>query len=273
MRPLPVFALSLGVLVGCAKRQSVADCAPEAWVGECELVSVAKVEDKEFPIPHVVFEASYRPLPNASYPRYTPGPVSERTLVKSQYELPLADHLEAHGRVACSLPQAPSGSCPSAKVKLAVPVFNSDAADRAAEAPPVVGCAQIESTAAQDRVRVTQQTQTVVSQRFRFAEGSAELSPDADALGKEVAATLAAKPQIECLGVVGQIAAGESPGLAERRAQAIRDLLAVHGVPLTRLLTIGATAKVFGNGSKPSEPDPADRRVGFSVLLERAPQP
>ena len=83
------------------------------------------------------------------------------------------------------------------------------------------------------------------------------------------AGDITSKPSIECLGIVGQIASGESPGLAEQRAKAVRDLLGAHGVPLDRLLTIGATAKVFGNGSRPAEPDPADRRVGFSVLLER----
>ena len=112
-----------------------------------------------------------------------------------------------------------------------------------------------------------------LTQRISFAENSAQLPPDADALTGEVAQLLNAKPSIECLGIVGQIASGESPGLAEQRAKAVRDLLGAHGVSLTRLLTIGATAKVFGQGSRPAEADPADRRVGFSVLLEHAPPP
>ena len=68
---------------------------------------------------------------------------------------------------------------------------------------------------------------------------------------------LAAKPGIECVAIVGAIAAGEPPGLAEQRAG---DLLGAHGVSLARLLTIGATAKAFGNGSRPAEPDPAQRQ-------------
>jgi hypothetical protein len=44
-------------------------------------------------------------------------------------------------------------------------------------------------------------------------------------------------------------------------------------VELSRLLTIGVTSKVFGNGSRPEEGDPADRKVGFSVLLEQPAQP
>jgi len=236
-------------------------------------VSVTKVEDKEFPIPHVVLETAYRPVPNANYPNSTPGPALQRTLVKSQYELALTDHLNAHKRAACSWPQAPNGVCTPPSVQIAIPAFDTAAADRAAQAPPVAGCAQIESSSTQDRVRLAQQTLSVLSQRFVFAEGSAELSPEADAAAKEVVAVLTAKPNIECLGVVGQIAAGESPGLADRRAAAVRDLLGAHGISVSRLLTIGATAKVFGSGSKPAEPDPADRRVGLSVLLERAPQP
>ncbi len=75
-----------------------------------------------------------------------------------------------------------------------------------------------------------------------------------------MAKVLAAKPAIECVAIVGPIAAGEPPGLAEQRAKNVRDLLGAHGVSLTRLLTIGATAKVFGNGSRPAEPDPAQRQ-------------
>ena len=70
-----------------------------------------------------------------------------------------------------------------------------------------------------------------------------------------------------------KVAMGEPPALAEQRANAVRDLLGAHGVPLTRLLTIGVTAKVFGTGSRPEAGDPADRRVSFTVLLERAPKP
>jgi outer membrane protein OmpA-like peptidoglycan-associated protein len=257
----------------CAGGQAARKCPPEAWQGECQLASITKVEDKEFPIPHVVMEAVYRPVPNASYPSFTPGALAQRTLVKSEFELPLYDYLEAHPRVACSAQAPPNGACVAPQVAISLAPFDPEAAARASAAPPVTGCAQIESSSAQDQVRQGQQAFTLVGQRITFAQSSAELPPDADALAGQVAKLLGEKPSIECLGVVGQIAQGESPALAEQRAKAVRDLLGAHGVSLTRLLTIGATAKVFGVGARPGEADPADRRVSFSVLLERAPTP
>jgi outer membrane protein OmpA-like peptidoglycan-associated protein len=264
-------AICLAFLVSCAKSQTTSHCAEERWEGECQLMSVTKVEDKEFPVPHVVMEAVYKPVPNAAYPSFTPGALAERTLVKSQYELSLYDYLEGHPRVACRATAPASGACVAPKLSIALAPFDAEAAASANAAPPVTGCAQIESSSSQDGVRAAQAASTVVPQRLAFAEGSAELPPDADALTGEVAKLLREKTTIECLGVVGQIASGESPALAEQRAKAVRDLLGAHGVPLTRLLTIGVTAKVFGNGSRPDVADPADRRVSFSVLLERAP--
>lgn len=273
MRNAWLLALSVAAPLGCANGQSAARCAPERWEGECQLASVTKVEDAEFPIPHVVMEAVYRPIANANFPGYTPGALAERTMAKAQYELTLYDYLEAHPRVACRAEAPQNSACVSPKVAISLPPFDPEAATRTAAAPAVTGCAQIEATSTQDKLQGGQQTRTFVPQRISFAENSADLPPDADALTGEIAKLLSAKPNIECLGIVGQIASGESPGLAEQRAKAVRDLLGAHGVALTRLLTIGATAKVFGQGSRPAEADPADRRVGFSVLLEQAPPP
>ena len=102
------FATWAVALTSCAKSQTAGQCAPEHWEGECELVSVTKVEDKEFPVPIVVMEAVYRPIPNAKYPGFTPGAIAERSMVKAQYELPLYDYLEGHPRLACSA-STPSG--------------------------------------------------------------------------------------------------------------------------------------------------------------------
>ena len=273
MRGLGCYLLVLGVATACASGQATRKCPPEVWQGECQLASVTKVLDKEFPVPHVVMEAVYRPQQNANYPGYTPGALAQRTMVKSELELPLYDYLEGHPRVACSTQAPPTGACVAPQVVISLAPFDPEAAARTNAAPAVTGCAQIEATSAQDRVRQGQQSLSVVSQRIAFAESSSELPPDADALAGQVATLLREKPTIECLGIVGQIAQGEPPALAEQRAKAVRDLLGAHGVPLTRLLTIGATAKVFGTGSRPDAADPADRRVGFSVLLERAATP
>jgi hypothetical protein len=81
-------------------------------------------------------------------------------------------------------------------------------------------------------------TQTFISQRIARAENSAELPPEADTLTSEVTKVLAAKPGIECVAIVGAIAAGEPPGFAEQRAKNVRYLLGAHGVSLARLLTL-----------------------------------
>jgi outer membrane protein OmpA-like peptidoglycan-associated protein len=258
---------------GCAKSATVQQCAAEAWQGECQLDSVTKVEDAEFPIPHVVMEAVYRPIPNASYSSYTPGALSQRTMTKAEYELPLYDYLEQHPRVGCQAEAPVTGACVAPKIVLALAPFDPATAAKTNAAPAITGCAQIEATSAQDRLQGGQSTQTFVSQRVLFTDSSAQLPADADAIASEVATLLTAKPSIECLGIVGQIASGESPALAEERAKAVRDMLAAHGVAQSRLLTIGVTAKVFGTGSRPAEADPVDRRVSFSVLLEGSAPP
>jgi outer membrane protein OmpA-like peptidoglycan-associated protein len=269
-----VSILICAALLGCATSQPVNQCATEHSEGECQLTSVTKVADKEFPVPHVVMEAVYRPIGNPRYPTYTPGPLAERTLVKSELELPLFDYLEAHPRVPCSADVPVGGSCVAPQVKIALAPFDPQAAAaRTAAAPAVTGCAQIEATSTQDAVRQGQAPKTVVTQRVMFPESSAQLPPEASSLAGQVAALLRAHPEVECLGIVGQIASGEPPALADERAKAVRDLLTSQGVPVTRLLIIGATAKVFGAGSRPAEADPADRRVSFSVLLEKPAAP
>jgi outer membrane protein OmpA-like peptidoglycan-associated protein len=268
-----LFGTSLALTLGCAEGASVARCSPESWQGECQLASVTKVEDREFPTPYVVMESVYHPIANASHPDYTPGALAQRTGARAEYELALHDYLEANARVPCHTEAPQSSACVAPKVTVALRPFDPATAAPSTALPAVTGCAQIEATSTQDKLQGTKETQTFVSQRLSFAENSAELPPDAELVTADVAKLLKSKPSIECLGIVGQIASGEAPGLAEQRAKAVRDLLGAHGVPLTRLLTIGATAKVFGNGSRPAEPDPADRRVGFSVLLEHAPPP
>ena len=120
MRHALSFAICFSTLLGCTKSQTAGQCAPERWEGECQLVSITKVEDKEFPIPHVVMEAVYRPVATPRFPSYTPGALAERTLVKSEYELALYDYLEAHPRVACAAQPPAGGACVAPKVTIAL---------------------------------------------------------------------------------------------------------------------------------------------------------
>ncbi len=274
MRKAWLYAVCVTGIINCASGggEGVSRCSTQSWQGECELVSVTKVEDREFPIPYVVMEAVYRPIADPNHPTVTPGAIAVRSDARGEFELPLYDYLEAHPRVACRTEEGQNGACASGKIAVSLAPFDPTTV-KANGPAPITGCAQIEATSAQDKLQGGQKTRTFVAQRIAFASNSSELPPTADALAAEVATVLREKPGIECLGIVGQIASGEAPGLAEQRAKAVRDLLGAHGVSLTRLLTIGATAKVFGNGSRPADAAPADRRVGFSVLLEHAPPP
>jgi outer membrane protein OmpA-like peptidoglycan-associated protein len=261
--------LLLSGLVSCACASSQPPrCQAETWDGECQLASITKVVDAEFPTPHVVLEAVYKPVPNERHPGYTPGALAKKTWAKAQHELLLYDYLEAHPRVACRTEAPAAGACVAPTLSVALADFDAQAAAQSAAAPPVTGCAQIEATSTQDRLQGGQTTQTFVSHRLQFAPNSAELPPNAESVTAEVARLLSSNQRIECLGVVGQVSMGETPALAETRAKAVRDLLGAHGVQLSRLLTVGVTAKVFGNGARPEEGDPADRKVSFSVLLE-----
>src|SRR3954463_12450641 len=118
-----VFAGCAALSLSCAKSQTTGHCAPESWQGECQLASVTKVEDAEFPIPHVVMEAVYRPVQNAQYPGYTPGAIARRTMAKSQYELALYDFLEAHPRVSCNTEAPRGGACVAPTVAVGMPPF------------------------------------------------------------------------------------------------------------------------------------------------------
>jgi outer membrane protein OmpA-like peptidoglycan-associated protein len=268
MRRARCILLGSVVSCACASGPSASRCQPETWEGECQLASITKVQDAEFPTPHVVLEALYKPVPNDRHAGYTPGALSKKTWAKAQHELLLYDYLEAHPRVACRTESPAGAACVAPPVALSLAEFDAQAAAHSAAAPPVTGCAQIEATSTQDKLRGGQQTQTFVSQRLHFAVNSAELPPEAESVTAEVAKLLETNRRIECLGVVGQISMGEPPALAETRAKAVRDLLGAHGVDQARLLTVGVTAKVFGTGARPEEGDPADRKVGFSVLLE-----
>lgn len=254
----------------CAKNKTGTGCAPEQWSGQCALVNLAKVEDRELPVPHVVYEGLYRPVRNASAPAYAPPDVTKRFWVPSQYELDLRDHLEGNKLVACGLPVAPAGSCAEERLVVNVPEFDVARAALKQREPQVVGCARIEAASEQDRLALGQRAKHKIPETMMFEADSAALSSEAKANVAAVAERLKATPSIECIGVVGQATTGEPMTLAAERARNVRDLLISLGVAKDRILTTIATTNVFGAGAKPAEPDPTQRKVGLSVLLEQA---
>ena len=259
-------ALSFGA--GCAgEGASRKPCPSDAWVGKCNLRDLRKVEEREMPMPYVVYEAIYTPQANASYPEFTPADIRVRFGTPAVHEFALIDHLKPQQLVACHAAAAPVTCLPGELTADVVPFDPGQAAPAAA--PTIVGCGAIDSASEQDRIARTRTDSSTIGERFAFGEGSAALPPEATDSAREVAKRMAADPSLECLGLVGQTTAGEPISLAEARARAVKQLLISLGVDSRRLLTIAANASVFGAASK-TQPaiDPANRRVSLSVLLQ-----
>jgi outer membrane protein OmpA-like peptidoglycan-associated protein len=253
---------------GCAS-SSPKQCPSEVWSGTCKLRGITKVEEREMPVPWIVYEAIYTPQANPQYPQFTPADVRVRLGAQAQYEQALKKHLNAQADVTCHA-EFTAGSCIPGDVKADVVEFDAAHA-QALEATHAKGCAAIESVSDQERLSQSRQTSAVISERFSFADGSAALAPEATDTGNAIAKRLAADPSIECLGLVGQITNGEPPALAEQRARAVRGLLVSLGVDKSRLTTIAVTESVYGAAAKPQAAEANNRRVSLSVLLKTAP--
>jgi len=272
-RGFALLASLLSLAAGCAGESATRKpCPSQAWVGQCQLHDLTKVEEREMPMPYVVYEAIYTPQANAEYPQFTPGDVRIRFGTPAVHEFALVDHLKPQRIVACRAAAAPV-TCLPEEVIADVRPFDPEQATAAA-APSIVGCAAIDAASEQDRLARTRIEGGAISERFTFGEGSAALSPDATDSAREVAKRMAADPNLECLGLVGQNTPGEPISLSEARARAVKQLLISLGVDSRRLLTIAANASVSGGGSKAAPAiDPESRRVSLRVLLQTSAKP
>lgn len=229
----------------------------------CVLSTLTKVEEREMPLPWVVYEGVYTPQTNGQFPSVAPAEVRMRFGVPAAQEFALKTQLTAQAAVPCHAPMTP-GSCVPGAVVADVQPFDPA---RAAAPPRVTGCAAIDATSEQDRLNQNYTPSAGIPEHFQFNEGSA--SPDAAAAASvnAIAKRLMADPSLECVGVVGQISSGEAVGLAEARARAVKTLLEAAGVDKGRLMTIPVTARVYGPASNPLLANPEDRRVSLKVLL------
>jgi outer membrane protein OmpA-like peptidoglycan-associated protein len=264
---------ALWLNAGCAGEGATRKpCPSEAWTGQCTLRDLRKVEEREMPMPYVVYEAVYAPQPNAAHPQFTPADVRLRFGAPAAREFALVDHLKPQQVVACRSAVEPV-SCLPGEVTADVLPFDPEQTATAA-GPGIVGCAAIDAASEQDRLARTRIEGSAVSELFTFGEGSAALSPDAAASARDVAKRMADDPSMECLGLVGQTTRGEPISLAEGRARAVKQLLVSLGVDSRRLLTIAANANVSGAAAKTAPAiDDASRRVSLSVLLQTKPRP
>jgi outer membrane protein OmpA-like peptidoglycan-associated protein len=267
-----LFGVMLVGSFGCASAER-APCPAQAWAGDCVLRSVTKVEERELPVPYVIYEGVYAPQRNSQYPQFTPADVRVRMGALAKHGLALSDYYKANPVVHCHAAPV-AGSCVPQDAVADLKEFDPAQAN-ASSAPRTTGCAAIDASSEQDRLARSGASSSQIPERFQFTADSAALAPEANESAKAVAQRLLDNPSIECVGVVGQISQGESASLAEGRARAIKQLLVSLGVDSKRLTTIAVNSNVYGQGAKTPEADPNNRRVSLSVLLETAlkPQP
>lgn len=242
-------------------------CAAEApWSGTCTLKSALKIRQVEFPTPHGVYEVVYEPQANPSNPTFTPPALREEIRVLSSQELELDAYFKQNQSASCQMAAPPPGSCQPGKMSINLPPFQPTGA---APAQEIRGCAQIESQATQDKLPELSKKAAQMPEVILFAEASAQASPEATGALQAIAQRMKATPGIECVAIVGQVSPGESPGLANQRANTARQLLIQNGVDPSRLTNIAVTEAVYGGGTEAPPKDPAKRRVTLRILLAK----
>lgn len=256
---------------GCAGGQG--ECHPNTWSGTCKLVQVSKVRESEFPLPNVVLEGVYRPQPDATGATLVPPDARREFGALTKFEEALRTHLNAHPQVRCYVNPPPPGQCQPGPMVVEVPEFDAAHAQASSEDAGPKGCAQIESSASQDKITQNSGPTSVITQRFEFTENSAELSPSASADLDALAARIKQARSMQCLGVVGAWVRGETVAVAFARARAVREQLIQRGIEPERMVALTVDPAMVGASGVPEPVNAKDRRVSLSVLLEIAPRP
>jgi outer membrane protein OmpA-like peptidoglycan-associated protein len=265
LRGLTTALVAASLAYGCGG-PGAQSCPLEGWSGMCGLTNFTKVREVEFPVPHAVYEAIYTPLHNPQSPNYTPPALRLEVTAVSKHEQALHEHMTRYSQISCQ--QSIKEGCAYNPVVANLPKFNPDHyAPAQAQAAGPQGCEKIEAQGVGPNPEIGKDTTETLPERFLFP--SNDSAPDASMtpLAQSVAQRLNADPSIECVGVVGQSAAGESPGLGELRAQAIKRLLLQHGVTAERMMTISASTPLYGPGNERQPAKPEDQRVSITVIL------
>jgi len=233
---------------------------------------VTKIKESELPLPSVVIEALYRPVGAPGAPPPALPDVRREFTALSKHEDALRQHLESQQSVQCYLNPPSPGACQPGQLVVATAEFDATRATANTNDTGIKGCAQIEAASSQDRVTQNQGDAEVIPERLQFAEASAELPGDATALVDAVASRLKEHPNLECVGVIGQWVHGENMEIAFGRARAVRELLIARGIEPERLVSLTVSGRLVTPSGLPQPPDPKERRVAFSVLLEVKPK-
>lgn len=261
-------AVALAALAFACGGPGTGPCPLQNWSGVCDLTNFTRLRDVEFPVPHSVYEAMYTPVANADSPNYSPPVVRIEIQALSKHEPALQQHLQANRRIACQ--QTIRDGCAYNPVVASFPEFDPNRYAQAAPTGPE-GCEKVEGQAS---ASIGQRSSETLPEQFQFVHNSSTVEAAMSATAQTVAQRLASDPSIECVGVVGQSAAGESPGVSELRAQAIKRLLAQAGVAPKRMMTVSTSTPLYGAGNEREAPKPEDQRVNITIILRAgAPAP
>jgi len=260
-------ALSLGALAFACGGPSTGPCPLQNWSGVCDLTNFTRVKDVEFPVPHSIYEAIYTPVANADSPNYSPPAVRIEIQALSKYEPQLQQHMQAYRRISCQ--QTIRDGCAYNPVVASFPEFDPN---RYAQTGPVgpEGCEKVEG---QESASIGKRSSETLPELFQFVHNSAQVDATMASTAQTVAQRLSADPSIECVGVVGQSAAGESPGVSELRAQAVKRLLTQAGVHSKRMMTVATSTPLYGTGTEREPPKPEDQRVNITIILRAGAAP
>lgn len=260
-------------LSGCTGAGGHGDaCTPRTWQGQCVLQSLQTVRITEsFPRSLVTLEVLYAPQPNAQEPRYAPPEIKNTIRAFADDEQALRAHLKKYTPVRCTYTGPTDATCGPGHAEVDVPPFVPPAQNAVASEPK--GCAVLDAqqqSGAPQPLSPAQTSQLGLPEHVLFDANSAVVSVAAAGAIQQAARALSAHPGVQCIAVVGHVTHGESIGLADDRAHAVRKALIAAGVDSARIRTFGAAVSMYGEGA-PLPPNPEERNVQFKVLSYKKP--
>jgi outer membrane protein OmpA-like peptidoglycan-associated protein len=186
----------------------------------------------------------------------------------SSHELALQEHMQRYRQIPCQ--QTIRDGCSYNPVVAQFPEFDPFQAQATAPSGPV-GCEKIEAQGLGGPPEVGQGVTESFPERFLFQHNASEADASMSSIAQAVAQRMSADPSIDCIGVTGQSAGGESPALGQLRAAAIKRLLVHAGVPPEKMMTISASVAVTTSGNEVPAAKPEDQRVTITVILRSTP--
>src|SRR5690606_38795529 len=264
-RPWLGACLALGVLAfgyaACGPANSAKRCMYEGWTGACQLKGVTKVREIEsFPRAYAVFEIAYEPV--ASEDPLSPPTTRFEVSIPAQNESELIAHVQAHAHAACRIDPTSEETCKQGKLQVSIPTFTPS--EIAPAAPVIAGCKQLEAAGAANPDFTAGRALEV---EFTFAEGAGTPGPEAADAVKALADQIRGNPGWECIAITGFITYGESLGLAEVRARAIKKLMLDQGLDASRFVTFAASIGTAQGEDRVARAE--ERRVKLKVLIAK----